>query len=382
MVPMRLFLRFLLGIAILVLVLGTLFFIKGTQFAAMGAQTPPPAVETVTVTMVQEMEWEVGFNAVGTLSAVQGVVLEVEFPGIVREINFENGQAVQKGDVLLRLDTRTEQAELEAALASVELAQVEFERAESLVASAAAPQSQLDLRRAELRRARAAVETIEAIIDRKTITAPFDGITGIRQINVGQFVNAGTRVVTLQNFQPIFVDFSLPQQELASVTVGDRVRVTTDGLQGRAFEGVLTAIDPQVNPRNRMVRLQATLSNEDDLLRPGMFAQVRVVAPERRRVAVIPQTSVLPATFGNSVFAVVPATARESGAAPAFPVKAEQKFIRLGERRGDFIEVLDGLQIGETVVALGAFKLRNGVFLNVSENGGGEPALQPSVLNR
>ncbi len=358
--------KIFLGLLFLGVALGGLAMIKAAQFKALSAQEPPVQEVSVSEAKVERLTWDRGFNAVGTLSPVEGALLEVELPGVVREVGFRSGEQVERGDVLVRLDTSVEEAELAAAEAAVELARVQFKRTEALVGSQALPQSNLDLARAELRQAEAARENILAVLVRKTIVAPFAGQAGIRQVNVGQYVAAGTPIVTLQNFVPIFVDFTLPQQRLSEVAVGQRIELRLDGNRGPLSLGELTAIDPSVDIRTRSIRLQGTLENEEGLLRPGMFGQVRVVQGERREVLAIPLTALVSAPYGDSVFIIKPKEGEEGDADGALIV--EQKFVRSGERRGDFVEIVEGLEADDRVVASGAFKLRNNMRVRISQD--------------
>ena len=333
--------------------------IKVLQFKTM-ASTPwvqPP--ETISSAVATEQDWQDSFTAVGSLSAVQGVTVAPEIAGTVSEIDFESGAVVAKGDLLARFDTSTEEAQLKAANAQLEWARVSVERTRKLRTDNTVSASDLDQAEATWKQDKANADAITAAIEKKTIRAPFAGKLGIRQINLGEYVDAGKPIVSLQSLTPIYADFSLPQQDLAQLKTSMTVRVSTDTYTNKQFEGSLTAINPDLDQATRSVRLQATLDNPDQLMRPGMFARVEVLLPSEKHVLVIPATAVLSAPYGDSVYVVEKAT---NG--PGLTVR--QQFVRTGRTRGDFIAVETGLKPGEKVVSAGLFKLRNGAA--VTEN--------------
>jgi membrane fusion protein (multidrug efflux system) len=349
--------KFLLMLGAVIAVWLTLFFIKKhqiTQAMAMGAKfaPPPPAVATFTV---ENKKWQPVLSSVGTIEAVQGVLVATDLPGIVQEIAFESGKPVKKGDVLLKLDTRQEEAQLNASRARLELGLANLNRNAELLKKRVAAQSDYDSTAAEYKQAVASVKEIEALIDRKTIRAPFDGILGIRLVNLGQYMKSGDEIVPLQSLDPIYVDFSTPQQNLAELVVGRSVRVHADGLPGEFFEGKITAIDPNVDTATRNIRVQATLSNPGEKLRSGMFVRTDVMLPERGEVLAIPASAVDYAPFGNSVYVVKELTDKDGKSYTG----VQQQFVKLGSSRGDLVEVTSGLQAGDQVVTGGTFKLRN-----------------------
>ncbi|MBP9899903.1 MAG: efflux RND transporter periplasmic adaptor subunit [Verrucomicrobia bacterium] len=357
--------RIILAVIIVVAVSGGLAGVKALQIkklSAFGAAFVPPP-ESVSAAVAREEKWQGFISAIGTINAVQGVTVTPDIPGQVREIAFESGAAVAKGDLLVRLDTSSEKSQLAAVEAQAELARSNLARVRSLRTEGNVSQSDLDAAEAALKQYEANAETIHATIEKKTIRAPFAGRLGIRQVNLGQYIDTGKPIVSLQSLAPVYADFSLPQQELAKLKTGMRVRLASDTYPGRKFEGVLTAIDPDLDATTRSVGLQATFANADELLRPGMFARVEVLLPEEQNVLVIPATSVLSAPFGDSVFIIESKPAKD-GAAPQLVVR--QQFIRTGTVRGDFVNVESGLKPGERVVSSGLFKLRNG--LTVVEN--------------
>jgi len=374
------------GLLALVLLLGG---IKAGQIGAMIAvgKTFAPPPEAVTTTTVEASEWQPSRPAVGSLVAVRAVTVGAELPGTVREVSFESGQAIRRGMVLARLDASTEQAQLESAEAEAALSRLALERAESLRQAEVSPQAELDVARARARQAEATVAALQSTIAKKTIRAPFDGRVAIRPVEVGQVVSPGTPIASLQSVDPIHAEFWLPQQALADLKEGQRVQVSTDTFPGQRWEGRVTTINPEVDVATRNVRVRATLPNGDGRLRPGMYANVEVVSAERRPVLLVPATSVLFAPYGDSVYVLEEAKPEEAakGAAPAPAtgprLVARQRFVRLGERRGDLVAVASGLKAGETVVSSGAFKLRNGASVVVRNDLAPDARLAPTPAN-
>ncbi|MDQ8204644.1 efflux RND transporter periplasmic adaptor subunit [Pelagicoccus sp. SDUM812003] len=365
---LKVFLSFL-GLAAIVAVI---VLIKGKQFSGMApAAFPPTAVSTHAAEL---QEWEESVRVVGSLRADQGVVVSTEISGLVSKIAFESGAIVEAGDLLVELDSSVEQAQLRAAEASAELANISYKRAEELRRKETISQSEYDSARASALQAEAQVDNIKAAIAKKSIRAPFTGRLGIRQVDLGEVIAPGNPIVTLQSLDPIHVDFSLPQQQLSKAEIGYTVRVKADAWPEREFEGKITAISPQIDPATRSLTVQATLENASDLLRPGMFAEVEVVRPETRSVVVIPVTAVFYQSFGDTVFVAV-----ESKQEGQSGLIAEQRFVRLGETRGDYVAVLGGLEAGEPVVSMGAFKLSNGRPIMVDNTDHPELSLTPSV---
>lgn len=351
----------------LLLVVGSLVGVKVAQFKAMGAQAenagPPP--EAVAVSEVKEVTWRPRLDAVGTVTPVQGVTLTAEVPGTVRRIAFESGALVKAGDVLVELDAVTERAQLEAADAQSELAHVNLESGKRLVDSGAIATTQFKTYQAQARQSEAEQTRLRSIIGKKTIRAPFTGRVGLRSINIGQFVGNGDALVSLQSLDPVYVDFSLPQQRLSELAVGLEVRVESDAYPSSEYVGALSAIQPQVDPTTRSVKLRATLGNQSGELRPGMFVRVQVVLPRDEKLLVVPSTAIMYAPYGDSVFVVKDGKAEDSK--KPGPV-AQQKFVRLGATRGDFVAITKGLERGEKVVVTGAFKLRNGASVEINND--------------
>lgn len=348
----------------LLLLVGALAGTKILQFKTMFAAgehfTPPP--ETVTIAQVSQDSWQSTLNAVGSVVAVQGVTLGAEVAGTITRIAFDSGKTVKTGDTLVELDTSVEQAQLRSAAASADLARANLARARDLRAKNLVSQADFDTADAQAKQANAQMDNIRAAIAKKSIVAPFTGRVGLRQVNLGQFLNNGDSVVSLQSLDPVYVDFALPQQRLAQLNVGMEIRVTTDAFPGQTFDGKLTAINPDIDTATRNVRLRATLTNSKELLRPGMFVNVAAVLPKSEPVLMIPATAVLYAPYGDSVFVVEDKKDEKTGTVGKV---LNQKFIRLGRTRGDFVVVASGLNVGQSIVTTGVFKLRNGISVEV-----------------
>ena len=364
----------IVGLIVLIAVLGGIKGLQIFRMTAAGKQFVPPP-ETITSFEVQTKAWETLLTSVGTLEAVQGVMVTAELKGKVENIAFEPGAKVRAGDLLVQQDISSETAQLRASEAAVKLAKITLERTRKLLIEKTVSQSQYDNADAQYKQAAAQADNIRAAIAKKTIRAPFAGRLGIRLINLGQTLNEGDAIVSLQSFDPIFANFSLPQQQLAKVRPGLFVRMTTDALPGRTIEGKITAINPAVDTATRNIEIQATASNPGEQLRPGMFVSVNVVLPTQEKVLPIPATAVLYAPYGDSVFVVEEKKNEKKSQQPSKIVR--QQFIRLGEKRGDFIAVASGLKEGETIVSTGVFKLRNGQSVVVNNSLAPEFKLMP-----
>ena len=356
--------KILFTLAGLLLLIGALAGTKllqfQTMFAAGAHATPPPT--TVTTIAVQQDHWQPTLNATGSVAAAQGVTLSAEEAGTVRRIAFESGATVRGGQLLVEFDTQVEQAQLRSAVASAELARVNLARALDLRAKNMVSQADLDTAEAQAKQAEAQVDSYRAVIAKKTLYAPFAGRTGIRQINLGQFLKSGEPIVSLQSLDPVYVDFALPQQRLAQLKIGMTVQVATDAFPKQSFTGQLSVINPEVESATRNVRLRATLANPQGLLRPGMFVTVAVELPETEPVLLIPATAVLYAPYGDSVFIVETKKDEKTGVTG---LVLNQRFVHLGQTRGDFVVVTSGLEAGQTLVTTGVFKLRNGMSVVV-----------------
>lgn len=366
--------RMILMLAVTVAVLSVLGFVKFQQFQAAAAQAaamqPPP--EAVTTIVAQPEDWPDTLAVIGTTAAVQGVTVAADLPGLVDKISFESGRAVKQGDVLVELDTRQEQAQLAAAEAQRELARLNFERMQALVVDGAISRADYDRAAAEQKSTEARVGEIKAAIARKTIRAPFSGILGIRQVNLGQYLSGGDPVVPLQSLHPIYVNFGVPQQETSRVRIGRNVRITADELTGIEFAGRVTAVDSVVNEDTRNVQVQATVPNPDGKLKPGMFVQTAIVTGATRSNVSLPASSISYAPFGDSVFVL--ADMKGPDGQPYRGVR--QQFVKLGPTRGDRVAILSGVNAGDEVVTSGVFKLRNGAAVQV--NNSVQPGNNPS----
>lgn len=355
----------IISIVGLVVLVGVLGGTKGLQIGTMIAQgkafVPPP--EVVTSSKVKSVSWESLLTAVGSLDAVQGVTVTAEINGKVSRIAFKPGTRVTAGRLLVQQDVTAESARLRAAQATAELARVNFERAEKLLPDDAISRAEYDNNRAQLTQALAQVDNIRAVIRQKTIKAPFAGRLGIRQINLGQVIGSGQPIVTLQSLNPIFVNFLVPQQQLSKIRTNLEVRVSCDALGDRVVKGSISAINSQVDAATRNVRIQATIANPDETLRPGMYVNVEVVLPTKAKVLIIPATAVLHAPYSDSVFLIEEKKNRDGKPAGT---SVRQQFVRLGEKRGDFVSVASGIKANQVIVSTGVFKLRNGQTVEVN----------------
>lgn len=355
--------RIFIALGAVVMVLGALGLVKGLQIGRMVAHgksfVPPP--QTVTAAGVERTPWEDMIMSVGSLSAVRGVTVAAELAGKVTEIAFDSGTYIKAGQLLIQQDVSQEKAQLRAAKSNAELARKQLDRALQLHSQKVIPVSELDDRKSLYERASADVDNIQAIIDKKTIRSPFAGRLGIRQIDLGEVLETGQPIVSLQAMDPIFVNFQLPQRELSKLETGMRVRASFESDEDSTFEGTITAINPQVDVATRNIRVQATLDNPDERLHPGMYVRVAVVMPSKRNVLVIPATSVHFAPYSDSVF-VIETRKDDNGNTQQM---LRQQFVQLGGQRGDFIAVKKGLEEGQTVVSSGVFKLRNGMSVVV-----------------
>lgn len=369
--------RMILMLAMTAAVVAALGFVKFRQIQAGAAQAasfqPPP--EAVTTITAQQVKWPVTLAAIGTIAPVQGVTVSADLPGIVDRIAFDSGKAVREGEVLLELDTRQEQAQLTAMEARSELARLNFDRMQGLVNDGAISRADYDRAAAERKQTEAGVGEIRATIERKTIRAPFTGILGIRQVNLGQYLSAGDPVVSLQSLDPIYVNFGVPQQEAGQAHIGRLVRLTKGDVAGVEFTGRVTAIDSRVDEATRNIQVQATLANPKGILRPGMFVQTELVVGAHRSVLVLPASAIGYAPYGDSVFVVTDLKGPDGKTYKG----VRQQFVKLQGSRGDQVAVISGLKPGEEVVTSGVFKLRNGaaVVVNNKVRPGNNPAPKP-----
>ena len=344
------------GVVLLILALAGYKFLQIKAGMAMYAKfAPPPAAVTSTVAKAQT--WQPVLSVVGSMRAVNGVLVSTDLAGIVSQIAFESGRELKKGDLLVKLDTQQEEAQLHSAQARRELGRISLQRQKDLFAKKAVAQSDYDAAESEFRQADAAVEEAQAMIARKTILAPFDGLAGIRQVDLGQYLNVGATIAPLQSLDPIYVEFSIPQQNFNQVVLGKKVHIRADGIDGEEFEGEITAIDSKVDEATRNVTIQGTVKNPEHKLRPGMYVNVDILLPEQAGVVAIPATSINYAPYGDSVFIVKDAAQPSPDGTRGKEVV--QQFVKLGASRGDQVAVLSGVKPGDEVVTSGVFKLRS-----------------------
>jgi len=368
--------KLFVGLVIVVLVAGGLAAVKVLQIKTMLANKQESSPEAVASAVAHEEKWQDTLSAVGSVSSVEGVTVAPEIAGTVTKIAFESGARVNKGDLLARLDTSSEEAQLRSAEAQVDWASVSAERLRKLRAENTSSQSELDQAEAALKQAQANADNIRATIGKKTIRAPFAGKLGIRLVNLGEQLDVGKGIVSLQSLAPVFVDFSLPQQEFAQLQDGLKVSVASDTYATNHFEGEIAAINPDLDAVTRSVRVRAKFENPGELLRAGMFVRVTVILPGEQAVLAIPATAILRAPFGDSVFVITP-----DGKAGSTNLVAHQKIIRTGRTHGEFVSVEAGLKAGDTVATAGLFKLHNGVNVTVNNEETPKPSLTPNPPN-
>ena len=367
MVPM-------LGVTVVLLTaLGFVKF-KQVESAVHAAAFQPPA-EAVTSVVAQREQWPATMTLIGTMEAVHGVTVSADLPGVVERITFESGQSVRAGDVLVELDTRQERAQLAALEAQRDLAKVNYGRMQQLVTEGVISRMEYDQATAQQKATEANVAEIRATIERKTIRAPFSGILGIRKVNLGQYLPAGNPVVSLQSLSPIYVNVGVPQQVMGEVRVGSKLRVAAEEAPGQLFTGTITAIDSVVDETTRNIQVQATLSNPEGKLRPGMFVQVDVGVGASRSVITLPASAISYAPYGDSVFIITDLKDPKGKAYRG----VRQQFVKVEGSRGDQVAIVSGVKAGDEVVTSGVFKLRNGAAVQVNNNvqPGNSPAPKP-----
>jgi membrane fusion protein (multidrug efflux system) len=368
----------LLIVATFVAVVGALKFNQVRAAIAQNSSFQPPP-EAVTTTVTRQEQWPSNLTAIGTAVAIHGITVSADLPGVVDGIAFESGKTVVQGTVLATLDARQERAQLAAADAALELARLNLERARGLHEGGVISQADLDNSLAQHTQASARVGELKATIARKIVRAPFTGILGIRQANLGQYLAAGDKIVPLQSVDPIYVNFSVPQQEVGSVKIGAAVKVTAQGASGSPVQltsGKVTAVDSVVDPATRNVQVQATFPNPAGKLRPGMFVEAELGLGTATPVIALPASSISYAPYGDSVFVVSQMTNPKSGAAYK---GVQQQFVKLGPGRGDQVAVVSGLKPGQEIVTSGVFKLRTGAAVEVNNKvqPGNDPAPKP-----
>ena len=365
--------RMLIMIGAVLLLLVALAFGFYLHIQTLIASAPKPFPQTVTTIKVTAQDWQPTLAAVGSVAPVRGVDVTTEIAGLVREIHFKSGQDVKKGEILVELNADSDKAQLAALEAAADLSATVLKRDKAQFDAQAIAQAQVDADAADLKSKRALADQQRAIIDKKTIRAPFAGRLGITTVNPGQYVNPGDKIVTLQTIDPIYVDFNLPQKAIGSLQVGQVVNVTSDGFANESFPGKITAISPKVDTTTRNITVEATFANPKRQLLPGMFANAAVDAGDKKHYLTLPQTAITYNPYGSTVFVVQTAeeaaAAAKAASAPAPAASSgyfvQQAFVTTGETRGDQVAILKGLKEGQTVVTSGQVKLKNGTWITI-----------------
>jgi membrane fusion protein, multidrug efflux system len=368
--------RLLLTIVVAVLLIAGLGYFKLKQVqAAIKEHTFAPPPESVTSLVAKTEAWPSTLNVVGTVAAIHGVTVSADLPGSIARINFDSGKAVNAGDVLVELDTREERAQLASLEAQRDLAKINYGRIKQLVDEGVMSKSDYDKATADQRATEANVAQIKATIDRKTIKAPFSGVLGIRQANLGQYLAPGGAIVPLQQVDPIYVNFGVPQDVMTHLHNGDTVHLMADDVGGKKFTGRINALDSVVDPGTRNIIVQATVANPGGKLRPGMFVKVDVGVGANRTVIPVPASAINYAPYGDSVYVI--ADGKGTDGKPAKVV--QQHFVKVEGSRGDQVGVISGINPGDEIVTSAVFKLRNGaaVAVNNKVQPGNNPAPKP-----
>jgi membrane fusion protein (multidrug efflux system) len=359
--------RMFLMLVIVLAFIGAIGGFKFLQIKKAMSQSYSPPPEAVTTVVAKSDTWTGSLTSIASVAAVNGVTISADLPGTVAAINIDSGRSIEKGDVLVRLDDRQEQAQLKAAEAQRELTRVALQRNRDLKAGGIVPQASLDQASADFKSADANVGLLQATIERKTIRAPFSGVLGLRQINMGQYLAAGAPIVTIQAIRPVYVNFAIPQQELGHFPIGTPIQVTSDAL-GTAEGGKISAYESAIDEATRNVQVQATFDNRGGKLRPGMYVDANLSRGGSIPVVLVPASAISYAPFGDSVFIVEDMKGPEGKTY----LGVRQQFVKLGGSRGDQVAVLTGLKAGEEVVSSGVFKLRPSAAVTVNN------AAQPS----
>ena len=330
-------------------------------------QAPKPAIDVETE-LPRRMDWQSRLPAIGTLKASQGIDLSVEIAGTITDVQFQSGEKVSKGQAIVLLDSEMEQASLTSAEADLNLSRLEFQRARSLLDRQAISRSEYDRLNAESQKAAASVAQLRASLSKKRILAPFSGTIGIRQVDVGDYIAAGTPIATLQDLSTLYVDFFLAEQHVPLLKLGQRVQLQVAAYPGERFEGVISALNPKVETTTRNVQVRAELGNPDGRLLPGMFADLQVLLPTETAQVVVPETAITYTLYGNSVLLVTEGTPPEGVSSDEPYLVVERRFVTTGERRDGLTVVLDGLEGGEQVITAGQLKLDSGTHVAIAES--------------
>jgi membrane fusion protein (multidrug efflux system) len=356
--------RMLFMLAVVAVLLGSLGFVKFRQIQtaiAQGASFAPPPTAVTTITATKET-WPTTLDVIGTVAAIQGVTVSADLPGTVAKIHFESGQWVKDGEILVELDTRQERAQLAEMEAQHELAKINYNRTQQLVTAGVLARNEYDNVTAQQKVTEGQVGDIKAAIDRKTIRAPFSGVLGIRQVNLGQYLAAGQAIVSLQSLNPIYVNFGVPQGTTGQLAMGRSLQITSNDFPGLKFPGRVTALDSIVNESTRNIQVQTTISNPQNKLRPGMFVQVALGLGQSTPVIALPASAINYAPYGDSVFIVTDLKDDKGNTYRG----VRQQIVKVAGSRGDQVGVVSGVNPGDVVVSSGVFKLRNGAAVQIN----------------
>jgi membrane fusion protein (multidrug efflux system) len=368
--------KFIIGIGAFLLLVGALAFYKYSQISALMAAGYVPPPEAITSLNAKNETWNDTLVTTGSFIPVQGTMIRAEEPGKIVAINFESGKVVQEGQLLVQIDTSVEEANLKAAMAKADLATSTLKRIMKLRGTGALSERDIDDAQYQFKQNSADVDNILALIDKKTIKAPFTGHVGIRQVNIGQYVSPGDPIVPLQTLSPIYIEFQLPQQDLVKVKNDQKIEIRVDTFKDKVFTGTINAINPEVDANSRTVKVQAIIENAEGLLRPGMYGNVIIALGASHNYLTVPGTAINRAPYGNSVYVVEEMNNEKTGKTY---LGVRQQFIQLGPTRGDQVAVLSGLKEGEEVATSGLFKLRPNaeVLVDNSVMPENNPAPQP-----
>lgn len=363
------FKRNIILIVIVLIVIGGLFGAKFWQINSAKESRRPPPPPTVLTTTVASESWQPALSTVGSIHASAGINISNELAGTVTIIHFKSGQAVKKGDLLIELNTSTDNAELKGLVASQTLAQLRFNRQVKLLSKKATSQSNHDESRAELDGAKAAVLAKKSIIDKKKIRAPFSGLIGIRQVNIGQYIDKGFSIAPLQSLSPVFIDFSLAERHFAEISLNQAIEISTQAYPNDIFVGKISAINPGIDQDTRSVKVRASYENTDHKLRAGMFTKINILVANKQTVLTLPDTAISYHTYGENVFVIATKDGKQI---------AQHRTIKTGKRQQGRVEILDGLQAGDIVVSEGQVKLRNNIPVTIKNNKLGMAATKDS----
>jgi membrane fusion protein (multidrug efflux system) len=354
--------RMLIMLGCVVLLVLALAFGFYLHIQKLIASSPKPGAQTVTAAKVEALEWQPQLSSVGTIMPVRGVDVTTEIAGLVRQVNFKSGQEVKAGDLLVQLNDDSDVAQLNSLQAAADLAATVLTRDKLQFAAQAISQAQVDADAADLKSKRALVEQQKAQVQKKAIHAPFSGELGITTVNPGQYLNPGDKIVSLEKIDPIYVDFYVPQKQVAGLTIGQSLNLSSDAYVGVDFAGKISALNPKIDPTTRNVQIEATLSNPKHQLLPGMFANVKVNMGEKKQYLTLPQTAITYNPYGSTVFVIAPDDKKDAKKDDKGNTQlvAQQVFITTGATRGDQVAILTGLKAGQQVVTTGQIKLKNG----------------------